>query len=152
MLNYRIDFEKLSTLLPNWSWQELRYGLNRKYITENDIVSYAVQILAEDIMLYDLILELSIADDDEVEELLCRLTENEVEQNLDKIEGKWVFSIIYLAYTCERNHLYEIIDDVYTEFDYPEEIKNLIGYMPCEDGRSMDERVEEYIKGNLDKQ
>lgn len=152
MLNYKIDFEKLSTILPNWSWQELRYGLNRKYITENDIVSYAMQILAEDITQYDLILELSIADGDEVEELLCRLIENEVQQNLDKIESKWVISIIYLAYTCERNHLYEIIDDVYTEFDYPEEIKNLIGYMPCEDGRSMDERVEEYIKGILDKQ
>lgn len=151
MLSYVIDFKKLSTLLPSWSWQELRFGLNRNFITESDIIFYAMQILAEDIAQYNLVLELSIADDYEVEELLCMLIKNEEKQVQEKIESKWVFSIIYVIYTYQKEHLYEIIDDVYSEFNYPEEIKNLIGYMPCEDGRNMDEKVEEYITRNLDK-
>ncbi len=151
MLNYTIGFEKLSTLLPSWSWQELKYGLNRNLVTEGDIISYAMQILTEDTVQYDSVLELSIANENEVDELLCKLIESEAEQTHEEIDSKWVFSIIYFAYTCERNHLYEIIDDVYSEFDYPEKIRNLIGYMPCEDGRNMDKKVEEYIKENLTK-
>lgn len=151
MLNYLIGFEKVSTLLPRWSWRELKYGLNRNLVTESDIISYAMQILTEDTVQYDLVLELSIANEDEVDELLCKLIESDAEQACEEIVNKWVFSIIYFAYTCERSHLYEIIDDVYSEFNYPEKIKYLIGYMPCEDGKDMDKRIEEYIKENLRK-
>ena len=38
------------------------------------------------------------------------------------------------------------IEDVYTEFEYPKEISNLIGYMPCDDSRPMDEKLyERYV-------
>lgn len=145
MLNYNVNFEKLSLLLPCWTWQELDYGLNSNLLTEQDIITYAVQILSENIEQYDLILSLAIAKEDEVNELLLKLEKEEKRQNRNEIEDKWIFSIIYYAFYNDKTHLYEIIDDIYSEFDYPEQIKNLIVYMPCDDGRSMEEKVEEYI-------
>lgn len=151
-MNYKVDFEELNILVSNWSWQELKFGLSRNLIAESDIISYAMQILAEDIVKYDLVLELSIASEDEVAELLESLIESEVLQTLEAIESKWVFSIIYFAYSYEPKRLYEIIDDVYSGFDYPEEIKNFVGYMPCEDGRDIEEKIVDYIKENIEKQ
>lgn len=42
--------------------------------------------------------------------------------------------------------MYDVIDDVYSEFDYPEDISNLIPYMPSNDGRTIEEKLIEYIE------
>lgn len=62
----------------------------------------------------------------------------------DSKEG--IFAIIYDAYIHLNDEIYDVIEDIYTELEYPKEISNLIGYMPCDDGRSMDEKLNQYIE------
>lgn len=62
------------------------------------------------------------------------------------IKSKWIIAIIYDAYINLNNEIYNVIEDIYTEFKYPQEITNLIGYMPCNDGRTMDEKLNKYIE------
>lgn len=146
MLRYKVNFDRICDTIPNWKWSELRIGLEKSIISNGDIISYAVLVLSEDMDQFDRVLELSIAEEDEVEKMVFNLAFKEGEQDSEVIKSKWIFAIIYYAYIHLNDEIYDVIEDVYTKFEYPKEISNLIGYMPCEDGRSMDERLNQYIE------
>ncbi len=103
-----------------------------------------MQVLTESIDEYDLVLELSMANEDEVWDILDKLCFLE-KQEEENILSKWIFAIIYYAYTYDKNRVFEVIEETYVEFDYSRQIQNLISYMPCEDGRTMEERLKEFI-------
>lgn len=145
MIRYVVNFERLCSIIPEWKWVELRVGLEKSIISIQDVQVYAVQILTESIDEYDLVLELSIANEDEIREILDRLCNLEEKQEAKIILNKWIFAIIYYAYTYDRDRIFEIIDDTYVEFEYSSQIQNLISYMPCEDGRTIEERLKEFI-------
>lgn len=146
MLGSKVKFDRICDNIPNWKWNELKVGLGKSIISNREIISYAVFVLSEDMEQFDSVLELSIAEEDEVEELIFNLASKEGEQELEMINSKWIFAIIYDAYIYLKNEIYNVIEDVYTEFEYPKEISNLIGYMPCDDSRPMDEKLNEYIE------
>lgn len=146
MLRSKVKFDRICDIIPNWKWSELKVGLEKSIISSREITSCAVLMLSEDTEQFDSILELSMAEEDAVEELILNLAFKEGEQDIKMINSKWIFAIIYDAYIYLKNEIYNVIEDVYTEFEYPKEISNLIGYMPCDDGRSMDEKLNEYIE------
>ncbi len=148
MLKSKVNFNNISDVISKWKWSELKVGLEKSIISNSDIISYATLILSDDLEQFDRVLELSIAEEDEVEEVLLKLVLNEDIQNLETINSKWIFAIIYDAYIHLKDKVYDVIEDVYTEFEYPEEISNLIGYMPCNDNRPMDVKLNEYIEIN----
>lgn len=148
MLKSKVNFERICDAIPNWKWSELKFGLEKSIISNSEIISYAVRVLSEDVDQFDSVLELSIAEEDEVEEIVLNLAFKEGKQDLEIINSKWIFAIIYDAYIYLNNEIYTVIEDVYTEFEYPKEISNLIGYMPCDDSRPMDVKLNEYIKIN----
>ena len=144
MIKYVINFEQLCTIIPEWKWVELKIGLEKSIISSQDVKVYAIQALSESIDKYNVVLELSIANEDEVWTILDKLCFLE-EKEEERILNKWIFAIIYYVYTYDRDKVFEIIEETYVEFDYPRQIQNLIPYMPCEDGRTMEERLEEFI-------
>lgn len=146
MLRSKVNFDRICDTIPNWKWNELKVGLEKSIISNSEIISYAVLALSEHMDQFDSVLELSIAEEDEVEALVFNLAFKEGEQDLEMINSKWIFAIIYDAYTCLNDEIYNVIEDVYTEFEYPQKISNLIGYMPCDDSRPMDEKLNEYIE------
>lgn len=123
-------------------------GLKESIISNGEIISYAVSILSENMDQFDIVLELAIAEEDEAEEIVFNLALEEGEQDLKLINSKWIFAIIYDAYINSKDTIYDVIDDVYTEFEYPNEISNLIGYMTSDDGRTIDEKLNQYIEIN----
>ncbi len=145
MIKYVINFEQLCTIIPEWKWVELKIGLEKSIISSQDVKVYAIQVLSESIDKYDIVLELSIANEDEVWTILDKLCFSE-EQEEEKILNKWIFAIIYYVYTYDRDRVFEIIEETYVEFNYFRQIENLIPYMPCEDGRTMEERLEKFIR------
>lgn len=148
MLKSKVNFDRICDTISNWKWNELKVGLEKSIISNSEIISYAVLVLSEDVEQFDSVLELSIAEEDEVEGIVLNLAFKEGEQDLDIINSKWIFAIIYDAYIYLNDEIYSVIDDVYTEFEYPKEISNLIGYMPCDDSRPMDVKLNEYIEIN----
>lgn len=150
MLRNKVNFDRICGVIPKWKWSELKVGLEKSIIFNSDIISYAISILSEDLEQFDRVLELSIAEEDEVEEIILKLSSNEVVQDLEIINSKWIFAIIYDAYNNFKDVVYDVIEDVYTEFEYPKEINNLIGYMPCDDGRPIEVKLNEYIENNKD--
>lgn len=144
MLRNKVDFNRISGTIQNWKWNELKIGLEKSIISNSDIRVYAVRILTEEVEDFDTVLELSIAEN--VEKIILNLALKEGEQDAEIIKLKWIFAIIYDAFIYLYDEVYSIIEDVYVEFEYPREISNLIGYMPCDDGKSMDYRLNEYIE------
>ena len=148
MLKSNVNFDRICDIIPKWKWNELKVGREKSIISDSEIISYAILILSEDVDQFDSVLELSIADEDEVEEILFKLALKAGEQDLETINSKWIFAIIYDAYIYLKDTVYDVIEDVYVEFEYPKEISNLIGYMPCDDRRPMDVKLKEYIEIN----
>ena len=146
MLRSKVNFDRICDTIPNWKWNELKVGLESSIISNSEIISYAVLTLSEAMDQFDSVLELSIAEEDEAEEIVSNLALKEGKQDIEKIKSKWIFAIIYDAYIYLNDEIYNVIEDVYTEFEYPKEISNLIGYMPCDDSRPMDEKLNEYIE------
>ena len=147
MLTHKFDFGKIIELIPCWGWNELKFGLLKNIISKSDIVYYANNILAEGIEDFDLVLKMSIADEYEVDDILMHLSEYEGEQEEPSCK-KWIFALVFYAYSYCRSNVFKVIEDIYSEFGYPEELNKLIGYMPCEDGYPMDDKLEEFIAKN----
>ena len=89
MIKYVINFEQLCTIIPEWKWVELKIGLEKSIISSQDVKVYAIQVLSESIDKYDIVLELSIANEDEVWTILDKLCFSE-EQEEEKILNKWI--------------------------------------------------------------
>ena len=89
-------------------------GLEKSIISNSEIISYAVLALSEEMDQFDSVLELSIAEEDEVEEKVFHLALKEEKQDLEMINSKWIFAIIYDAYLYLYDEIYKVIEDVYT--------------------------------------
>ena len=147
MLNlYDLSFSKVYEVIPNWKWCELKQGYELSIISKNDILLYAGWILTEGIENFDLIIDLIVYEN--LEEILPKLIDSEYEDDLDIINSKWLFAIIYTVFLNCKDKIFDIIEDLYIEFDYPEEISTLIAYMPKKTNRSMEEELMDYIKTN----
>lgn len=149
MLNYKIDFDRICSVISSWTWGELVFGIEKSIIAIKDVISYAKTILSDELEQFNLVLELSISEEDEAKIILDELLKTEKEQDIYLINNKWMFAIIYDAYINDKCSIFDVTEDVYAEFEYPEIISNLVRYMPCEDHRSMEEKLLEYLNENM---
>lgn len=148
MLFYNAKFEELNTLISNWKWSELKYGLYKEYISIKDVISYANESFSNDVPYMEIIIQLLIADEEDVYDILEKLVSCEESPSADNIKSKWIFAFIYHAFIYSKDKIFDIIEDVYEEFEYIEEISNLVTYMPCEDGLLLEDRLKRYIEQN----
>lgn len=146
MNKYGIYFREICSILTSWTWQELLFGLKNNIIGIEDVVNYSNNIISDNIKDFEDIMEILIVDNNEVEDIVRKLALKEEKQNDDDIVSEWVFSIIYYLHSTTTNNIYDMIDDIYCEFDYPLEISCLVSYMPKEDGESRDDKLKKYIK------
>ena len=137
MLDGKVNFERVCGIVKEWKWCELKAGLEKKIISKKEIILYAYLIISEDTEQFDRVIELSIAEEEEVEK-----------KSIETINSKWIFAIIYDAYIYLGDKVYDVIEDVYAEFEYPDEISNLVKYMPCIDNRPLNVKLDEYIEIN----
>jgi hypothetical protein len=118
------------------SWPEIHYGLLHKYVSP----SLAKRFLDEKIKrenlqdLNDDELELTIADsDDEIIQKVEVLAKG-CDYERKVIEIKWLK--VFLGWIYENNKKYDdplgMVEQLYSEFDYPKEIEHLIRYMPAD--------------------
>ena len=150
MNNYSICFSSLYSKFATWTWQELLFGIKNNIIVIEDVTNYTNEIISEEKKDLDIILQILIVDTDEVEAIVEKLASMEKKQNEDDVISKWIFLIIYYFYITNRNKVFEMIDDIYCDFEYPSEISGLVSYMPKEDGNNQDDELKKYIKNGED--
>ena len=142
------DFTKIVKNINYWSWQELTWGQRKHIIRNRDIIEYAKYVLEEDIKGFNEVLELSIADEDEdITSLLVQLANLDKVETDEAIQEKWQYAILLDLYNNQDSYdnVYENIENIYADFDYPEDMASFIGYMPSSSGRSIEESWKMYL-------
>ncbi|MDE6357284.1 MAG: DUF2247 family protein [Eubacteriales bacterium] len=156
-----INSEKLYNIMPNWTWQELAFALNKEILYQDDIILYAKKIISDDTENFDLVLELIIdetIDKYEILEILFKINSYEkYKQDEEEIESKWIFACVYYSYIYDIKNIYPIIEEIWVVFDYTPELEYMIGWKPVKEGEPnfetlpFESRLETYILNGKNK-
>lgn len=136
-------FSIIYKYVPQWSWYEIYVGYKRKIISKDEVLLYAIWVM--DINKDDekLLTELFITED--VESFFNSIIESAKNYNYNNAISKWIFAIIYASYKENRENIYGVIELLYADFDYPDEISGLVPYMPKQDNATLEEKLEIYV-------
>lgn len=145
MNNYSTCFNTLYKKFTTWTWKELLFGIKNNIIKIEDVINYTNYIISKDNEDFEDIMKIIIVNADEVEPIVEELASKE-QQKEDNIISKWIFMIIYYYYKNNNKNIYNVIDDIYCDFNYPSEISGLVSYMPKEGTESLDDKLVNYIK------
>lgn len=147
-------FSELKPLHQNWTWQEIQWGKHKGILHAGDAIAYAVERLEEGRTDFEVMLALSIEQPDSwaVDGLVARLCCMENKESTEDIERVWRKTL--LKWLClnkkETKELQQDIEMLYADFDYPEDMTPLIGYMPgngVSSGKwSIDEALRDYLR------
>jgi len=131
-INIPTDFVLQRTRL---SWSEAQYGLGRGWLDTRAMIDLAVTALEEKTDSSSLEARLAGLRENEtwdVPRLVEELAKSEPEHSIEEAKRKWLCLI--LAWVYENRGDFDnplaIVDEIYADFDYPEEIKRFVSYMP----------------------
>jgi hypothetical protein len=119
------------------SWDEILYGIENSFIGAKTAVDFAIDRISKKDSTNQKELELAGLLKDEfykISDLVTGLAENEERRNENEIKMKWLFLILSWVYVNREQ--YEdplgIVEKLYADFDYPEEISEFVRYMPVQ--------------------
>ena len=150
------SFVDLQCIISNWTWQEIKFGYDEKLITTMEISNYALHLLTENMLGFDDVLRLALVDDpyEDITNILSTLSSYEKPEDQKYIFDKWRYVILQYVYDQKQNidSLQEVVDCLYCDFNYPEEMEPFVSYMPCSNPQSsINESFEEYLRKNKQK-
>lgn len=120
------------------SWEEASWGYHNQYIDWSDLVDLACDRLAEneDDPIVAELAGVSKSEAFEAGSLLDKLTARSIDGNVNEIKAKWLY--LCLSWLFENRALasdpLETVEEVYSDFDYPEDVAPFVRYMPASDG------------------
>ena len=123
------------------TWGEARFGWDRGWLDAQSIRDLAINALEEKAENDPSELRLAGLHEDEMwalPALVEKLASAESESSLEKAKKKWLCLILAWLYErrVELDDPFAIIDEIYADFDYPEEIKGFVSYMPVNESSS----------------
>lgn len=135
MMNLLLDGKYVFKKAPWLSWREVLYGFEHGYVDCNGVSIYASESLTKNSSADEYELASSQCDDFMgVSNLLRSLAGCELEE--ENPSGAWAYLLLSLVFDNKESYGYpfELVDMVCAEFNYPDELLSLIGYMPLQEG------------------
>ncbi|MFK4235759.1 DUF2247 family protein [Pseudomonas guariconensis] len=118
---------------PWLSWSEIKYGLDRGFLTPLGVVEYAVKSLSAESSAEQYELACLSGDDaDDVRDCVDRIAVRDVQCDRCS-EEVWVF-LVLLWVLVNRDRYQDplgVVEGVYADFDYPESVAPIFRYMPA---------------------
>lgn len=120
------------------TWPDLLWGCEQQRIDYSNAADMAVDKLAQGVDDPD-VLEIAVigkSDIYEVKKLVQKLAERYPERDESEIKQKWLYLTLFWLYEnrADFNDPLAEVENIYTDFDYPEDIKDFVRYMPISDG------------------
>ncbi|OEH82143.1 hypothetical protein BCR26_14350 [Enterococcus rivorum] len=128
--------------------------MENKIITRSEVINFATHILDEGILGFDWVLKIAIADEyEDILPYIHELINLEDSEDNSMIQDKWRYVILKELYSKKSTYedFNEKVEEVYADFDYPEDMAGFIGYMPSVAGKSMEESWQEYLTSSEEK-
>lgn len=119
--------------LFSWLWIEIKFGLDNHIIKNEDVIDYAIYIFDDNILGYDNVLQITLLDKDEnVYPYLKKLVDLEGVKDIRYIDDKWLYAILNWLYDNKDKYqdVLSIVEDIYEKFDYPNDIRSFVRYLP----------------------
>lgn len=120
---------------PWLSWGEIKYGLDRGFLTPAGVVEYAVKRLSAGSSAEQYELACLTGDDaNDVWECVARLAVKDV-QGDRRSEEAWIF-LVFLWVFINKDAYQDplgVVEELYANFDYPESVAPIVRYMPAVD-------------------
>lgn len=132
MISAKISFEFLADFC-HLTWRDIEFGLSHNYISPTVAIDFACSRICDnkDLDPVELIIA-GCSKDDPMLERVSTLAEREAITTSADVRARWL--CILLAWLYENRAMFEdplgILEEIYTDFDYPQEIAHLIRYMP----------------------
>jgi hypothetical protein len=118
------------------TWDFLRCGYQKRLIGEEQVIKHAVDMVTSTTRVPDPVLTLAGAEtstEREIEELLASLSLDATCSG--KELDRWRLCVLIQirdAYADDPDQLLRMVDDVYSLFDYPPDMRRAVTYMPVE--------------------
>jgi hypothetical protein len=131
-INIPTDFVLVRTRL---TWVEAQYGFDRGWLNASSMIGLALAALEEKTENDPAEVRLAGLRDYEewaVRELVEKLAKRAGASSIEAVKKKWLCLILSWVYENREDFddPFAIIDEIYSDFDYPEEIKGFVSYMP----------------------
>jgi hypothetical protein len=124
--------------LTHLSWAEAAWGYHNQYVGWSDVVDMACDCLAEneDESIVVELAGLSKSEASEAGQLLDKLAAKAIDGDEKARKAKWLY--LSLAWLFENRASspdpLEAVEELYSDFDYPEDVAQFVRYMPVTDG------------------
>ncbi len=131
---YKINFSENEILL---NWNIIYWGITKNLIPPSSAIEYAHKLVEVNPNEENaIIVELLILDDIEKEKVLSLVEKLSCRKTSKETENIRVLRYIVLKDLKQRaksnGELLTLIEQVYSDFDYPKDMNNFISYMPVE--------------------
>ncbi len=134
-MNIVMNAEYLYKVAPWLTWDEISDGLNRNLISNKVVVDYALLRLNENSSAdeYEIAM-LSIDELDQVHSLIRKLVSNG--DGPENFIDTWLY--LYISWLYEHRNEFDdplaLIEVIYADFEYPQDIASMVRYMPLPNG------------------
>lgn len=138
------------------TWNDIYFGIKNKFLDLESVREYAMRCLELNDVYCQAVAELAWPNNDilSVTESIEKILDENHDLNGDVASIKWQYCIVktLVKETMNFEDLSSRLDEVYADFDYPEDMEEFISYMPIKDGYNpMAHAKEENIKRILKK-
>jgi len=115
------------------TWREIAYGIDNGLLRPAAAIDFATACVGSDEDPSSDIVELAgLRPDEPTRELVDKIAGMQSEQDSAYIRGKWLYLV--LAWLFENREAFAeplaIVEEVYADFDYPEDVASFVRYMP----------------------
>ena len=133
--NIILPYEYISNLI-NLTWFDVLYGIREKYLDSKAIFEHAYNIIEKEEEPSQTVLDLaSLMNGESSRPYIEKLLSEEREQDIENTQNKFLYAV--LNWIFEHKELYsdplEVVETIYSDFDYPDMITNFIRYVPKND-------------------
>lgn len=135
MSAYRFELPADLVLSVPWTWRSLAWGMQKGLVGRQVAVDAAVRLLSRKKEPPPAVVELAgcSKDDPDVENYVTRLAK---EEDLDGAsDDPWLYLV--LRWVLDNKEAFEdplqVLEEVYADFDYPEEMTKFVRYMPSDE-------------------
>ena len=117
------------------TWNDISFGITHKIFSPISAIKHAKVKINKQGHYSNVLCELaSLEKGDDIHLCLDKLIEAEGEKSIKIIKAKWLYIVLYWIYEHKSDYKdpLALVEEVYADFDYPQEITNFVRYMPLD--------------------
>jgi len=134
MITAKIPYEFISQRVE-LGWNDIKFGLDHQWITPKVAIEKATEGVCRSESASKDELELaSRAESDPVADLVSCLAKAETGPADEDLKGKWLYLVLAWLFEARQSLVDPLgmVEQVYSEFEYPREVTPFVRYMPME--------------------